>query len=63
VTSTAISLTNFALVDSGEVDRSAMYSRYNNGPRTLSWGTSANIVESFVYSVSTSKREISAMQI
>jgi hypothetical protein len=27
------------VVDSGEVGRSDMYSRYNNGPRTLPWGT------------------------
>jgi hypothetical protein len=29
------------VVDSGEVGRSAVYSRYNNGPRTLSGGTPA----------------------
>jgi hypothetical protein len=29
------------VVDSGEVGRSAVYSRYNNGPRTLPWGTPA----------------------
>jgi hypothetical protein len=28
-----------AVVDSVEVGRSAVYSRYNNGPRTLPWGT------------------------
>jgi hypothetical protein len=38
---TAVSLAKFALIDSGEVGRSAVYSRYNNGPRTLPWGTPA----------------------
>jgi hypothetical protein len=31
-------LAKFAVVDSGEVGRSAVYSRYNNGPKTLPWG-------------------------
>jgi hypothetical protein len=34
VDSTAVSLAKVAVVDSGEVDRSAVYNRYNNGPRT-----------------------------
>jgi hypothetical protein len=29
------------MVDSGEVGRSALYSRYNNSPRTLPWTTPA----------------------
>jgi hypothetical protein len=32
VASTAVSLANVAVVDSGEVGRSAVYSRYNNRP-------------------------------
>jgi hypothetical protein len=32
---TAVSSANVAVADSGEVGRSAVYSRYNNGPRTL----------------------------
>jgi hypothetical protein len=39
VASTAVSLSKIAVVDSGEVGRSAVYSRYNIGPRTLPWGT------------------------
>jgi hypothetical protein len=38
---TAVSLPKVAVVDSGEVGRSAVYSRHNNGPRTLLWGTPA----------------------
>jgi hypothetical protein len=34
VGSTAVS-SKVAVVDCGEVGRSAVYSRYNNGPRTL----------------------------
>jgi hypothetical protein len=62
VASTAVSLANIAVVDSGEVGRSAVYNRYNNGPRTLPWGTSTLTEESFVYSLSTFKRKF-AMQI
>jgi hypothetical protein len=29
------------VVDSGEVGRSAVYSKYNNGSRPLPWGTAA----------------------
>jgi hypothetical protein len=35
MTSTAILLAKVAVIDSGEVGRSAVYSRYNNCPRTL----------------------------
>jgi hypothetical protein len=38
---TAVSSAKVAVVDPGEVSRSALYSRYNNGPRTLPWGTPA----------------------
>jgi hypothetical protein len=34
---TAVSAAKVAVVDSGEVGRSAVYSRYNNSPRTLPW--------------------------
>jgi hypothetical protein len=52
VASTAVSSEKVAVVDSGEVDRSAEYNRYNNGPRTLPWGTLALNGKSSVYSVS-----------
>jgi hypothetical protein len=42
VASTAVSSANVAVVDSGEVGRSAVYNRYNNGPRTLPYGTFAH---------------------
>jgi hypothetical protein len=51
-----VSSAKVALVDSGEVDRSAVYSRYNNGPRTLPWVTLALTEDSSVYSVSTFTR-------
>jgi hypothetical protein len=35
VASTAVSSAKVTMVDSGEVGRPAVYSRYNNGPRTL----------------------------
>jgi hypothetical protein len=41
VASTAVSSTMVAVVDSCEVGRSAMCSMYNNGRRTLQWGTPA----------------------
>jgi hypothetical protein len=41
VASTAVSLAKVAVVDTGEVGRSAVYISYNYGPRTLPWGTSA----------------------
>jgi hypothetical protein len=50
---TAVSLTKVAVIDSGEVDKSAVYSRYNNGPRTLPWGAPALTEDSSAYSVST----------
>jgi hypothetical protein len=49
--STAVSSANVAAIDSGEVGRSAGYSRYNNGPRTLPWGTLTLTEVSSVYSV------------
>jgi hypothetical protein len=36
---TSVSSVKDAVVDSGEVGRSAVYNRYNNGPRTRAWGT------------------------
>jgi hypothetical protein len=35
IASTAISLAKAAVVDSDEIDRSAVYSKYHSGPRTL----------------------------
>jgi hypothetical protein len=49
--STAVLSVKVAVVYSGEV-RSAVYSRYNNGPQPLPWGVPALIGESSVYSVS-----------
>jgi hypothetical protein len=54
---TAVPLAKVAVVDSDEVGRSAAYSRYNNGPRTLPWGMPAMTDDSFVYSVSTFTRK------
>jgi hypothetical protein len=39
---TAVSSAKDAVVDSGEVGRSSVYGRYNNGPRTLPWATPAS---------------------
>jgi hypothetical protein len=39
VANTAVSSLNFAVVDSVEVGRSAVYRRYNTDPRTLLWST------------------------
>jgi hypothetical protein len=39
VASTAVSSAKVAVIDSGEVSMSAVYSRSNNGPRTLPWVT------------------------
>jgi hypothetical protein len=50
---TAVSSAKVAVADSGEVGRSAVYSRYNSGPRTLPALTG----ESYVYSVSTVTRK------
>jgi hypothetical protein len=49
---TAVSSAKVAVVDSDEVGRSAVYSRYNNYPRALPWSTPTLTEESFVYSVS-----------
>jgi hypothetical protein len=57
VATTAVLSTKVAVLDSGEVGRSAVYSRYNNGPRTLPWGTLALTEDSSVYSVSTFTRK------
>jgi hypothetical protein len=46
---TAVSLANVTVVDSGE--------RYNKGPRTLPWGTPALTEDISVYSVSTFTRK------
>jgi hypothetical protein len=56
VASTAVSSAKAAVVDSGEVGRSAVYSRYNNGPRTLCCGKHTLTGESSEYSVSTFMR-------
>jgi hypothetical protein len=40
-----------AVLDSDEVGRSAMYNKFNNGPRTLPWGTPTLTAKSSVYSV------------
>jgi hypothetical protein len=56
VATTAVSLGNVAVVDSGEVGRPAVYSRYNNGPRTLRWGMPALTGDNSLYSVSTFMR-------
>jgi hypothetical protein len=61
VATTAVSSTKVSMVDSGEVGRSAVYSRYNNDPRTLPWGIPALTKDSSVYSVSTFTRKCSAM--
>jgi hypothetical protein len=56
--STAVPSANVAVVDYGEVGRSAMYnSRYNNGPRTLPRGTLSWTGETSVYSASTFTRK------
>jgi hypothetical protein len=57
VATTAASSAKVAVVNSGEVGRSAVYRRYNDDPRTLPWGTPALTVESSVYSVSTFLRK------
>jgi hypothetical protein len=58
MTSTAVSSAKIAVIDSGEVDRSAVYYiRHNNGPRTLAWGTPALTRESSVHSISAFTRK------
>jgi hypothetical protein len=54
---TAVSSAKVAVVDSGEVGRSAVYSRCDDGPRTVLWSTPALIDDSCVYSVSTFTRK------
>jgi hypothetical protein len=54
---TAVSSAEVAVVDCGEVDRSAVCSRYNNSPRTLPCGTPALTDDSSVYSVLTFTRK------
>jgi hypothetical protein len=48
---TTVSSAKVAVVDSGEVGRSTVYSRHtsNNGPRTLPWDTPALAGERSVY--------------
>jgi hypothetical protein len=60
VASTAVSSAKVVVIDSGEAGRSAVYIRYNNGPKTLPWGTSTFTEESFVFNL---YKEVSAMQI
>jgi hypothetical protein len=55
--STAVASAKVAVVDSGEVGRSAVYSSYNNGPRTLLWDTPTLAGKIFVFSVSTFMRK------
>jgi hypothetical protein len=49
-------LAKVAMIDSGEV-RSAVYSRYNNGPRTLPWVTPTLTRENCLFSVSALTRK------
>jgi hypothetical protein len=39
VASTAVLSAKAAAIYSAEVGRSTVYTRYNNGPRTLPWGS------------------------
>jgi hypothetical protein len=57
VASTAVLLAKVAVVDSGEVGRSAVYIKYNNGLRTLPLGIPALTRESSIYSVSAFTRK------
>jgi hypothetical protein len=57
VVSTEVSSTKFAVADSDEGGKSAVCIRYNNGHRTLPWGTPALTEESSVYSVSNCTRK------
>jgi hypothetical protein len=41
VATTAVSLAKVAVMESGEVGKSAVYWRYSKRPRTLPWGTPA----------------------
>jgi hypothetical protein len=55
--SSAVTSAKVAVVDSGEVGRSAVYSRYKNDPRILPCGMPALTKGSSVYSVSTFTRK------
>jgi hypothetical protein len=63
VATTEVSSAKVAVIDSGEVDRSVVYSKYNNGPRIPPWGTPTLTEDSSVYSVSTVNEEMSGVQI
>jgi hypothetical protein len=57
VATTAVSSANVAVVDSGEVGRSAVYSRYNIGRRTLPLGIPAlQAQKQFYISILSSER-------
>jgi hypothetical protein len=62
VVTTAVSSAKVSVVDSGEVGRSAVCSRYNSGPRTLPLSKPALTEEFCVLSFNLHK-EVSAMQI
>jgi hypothetical protein len=47
---------NVVVIDSVEVYRTALYSRYNSDPKTLLWGTPALTGESSNYSATTFTR-------
>jgi hypothetical protein len=53
VVTTAVSSAKVAVMESGEVGRSAVYRRYSKGSRTLLWGTPALTGVRFVGSVLT----------
>jgi hypothetical protein len=55
--STAVSSIKVAAIDSGQVGRSAVYSKYNNGPRALPWGLPALTENSYVYLFSTFRKK------
>jgi hypothetical protein len=57
VVNIAVSLANFAVVDSVKDDRSGVYIRYNSGPRTLLCGTPDLTEKSSVYSDSNITRK------
>jgi hypothetical protein len=54
---TAVSSAKVDVVDCDEVCKCSVYSRYNNGSRTLSWITPALTEENSVFSVSTLTRK------
>jgi hypothetical protein len=57
VANSIVSSAKVAVVDSGKVGKSAVYSRYNNEPRTLPWGMPILTGESSVYLVSAFTRK------